>query len=115
MRRDLVANVSHELRTPISALQAVLENLVDGVEPAGPERRCARRWPRPSGSGGSSAQLLDLSRVEAGVVPLRLADVDVTDLLDDAVAQARVDSLRYTVVVEPPDLRVPATPTGSTS
>ena len=31
VRRDLVANVSHELRTPISALQAVLENLVDGV------------------------------------------------------------------------------------
>lgn len=30
-RRDLVANVSHELRTPIAALQAVLENLVDGV------------------------------------------------------------------------------------
>ena len=38
MRRDLVANVSHELRTPITALQAGLENLVDGVEPpdAGP-------------------------------------------------------------------------------
>src|SRR4051794_25767407 len=31
VRCDLVANVSHELRTPITALQAVLENLVDGV------------------------------------------------------------------------------------
>ncbi len=30
-RRDLVANVSHELRTPVSALRALLENLVDGV------------------------------------------------------------------------------------
>ena len=36
MRRDLVANVSHELRTPITALRAVLENLVDGVEPPDP-------------------------------------------------------------------------------
>ena len=36
MRRDLVANVSHELRTPIGALQALLENLVDGVEPVDP-------------------------------------------------------------------------------
>ena len=36
MRRDLVANVSHELRTPIGALQALLENLVDGVEPPDP-------------------------------------------------------------------------------
>jgi signal transduction histidine kinase len=30
-RRELIANVSHELRTPISAVQAVLENIVDGV------------------------------------------------------------------------------------
>src|SRR4029077_1053520 len=36
-RRDLVANVSHELRTPITALQAVLENIVDGVAPPDPE------------------------------------------------------------------------------
>ena len=31
MRNDLIANVSHELRTPVSALQAMLENLADGV------------------------------------------------------------------------------------
>ena len=36
MRRDLVANVSHELRTPLGALQALLENLADGVEPPDP-------------------------------------------------------------------------------
>src|SRR4028119_1298063 len=32
-RRELIANVSHELRTPITAVQAVLENIVDGVTP----------------------------------------------------------------------------------
>ena len=31
MRRDLIANVSHELRTPVSALQALVENMADGV------------------------------------------------------------------------------------
>ena len=31
MRRDMVANVSHELRTPVSALQAMVENMADGV------------------------------------------------------------------------------------
>ena len=30
-RRGLIGNVSHELRTPITALRAVLENIVDGV------------------------------------------------------------------------------------
>ncbi len=32
----LIGNVSHELRTPIAALQAVLENVVDGVEEPDP-------------------------------------------------------------------------------
>jgi signal transduction histidine kinase len=44
--------VSHELRTPITALQAVLENIVDGVadRPATLRPRSAR----PSGSAGWS-------------------------------------------------------------
>ncbi|GAA4727338.1 hypothetical protein GCM10025782_27410 [Pedococcus ginsenosidimutans] len=108
-RRDLVANVSHELRTPISALQAVLENLADGVSQPTPEelRSALAQTER---LGRLIGDLLDLSRVEEGVMPLRLARVEVTELLDDAVAQARVDSLRYTVVVDPPDLEVPADP-----
>ena len=31
MRLDMIANVSHELRTPVSALQAMVENMADGV------------------------------------------------------------------------------------
>jgi methyl-accepting chemotaxis protein len=41
-RRELVANVSHGLRAPISALQAVLENAVDGVaQLPEPQRSCS--------------------------------------------------------------------------
>jgi signal transduction histidine kinase len=36
-RRELIANVSHELRTPITALRAVLENIVDGVAESDPQ------------------------------------------------------------------------------
>jgi HAMP domain-containing protein len=36
-RRRLVADVSHELRTPLTALQALLENLADGVTRPDPE------------------------------------------------------------------------------
>jgi two-component system, OmpR family, sensor histidine kinase BaeS len=106
-RRDLVANVSHELRTPISALQAVLENLADGVSEPGPDelRSALAQTER---LGRLVADLLDLSRVEEGVTPLRVRAVDLADLLDDAVAQARVDSLRYSVVISPPGLTVPA-------
>lgn len=54
-RKELIANVSHELRTPISALRAVLENVVDGVtEPDPPTMRLALE--QPSGSAGWSAR-----------------------------------------------------------
>ncbi|MEO6411874.1 MAG: HAMP domain-containing protein, partial [Pedococcus sp.] len=108
-RRDLVANVSHELRTPISALQAVLENLVDGVSQPGPEelRQALAQTER---LGRLVSDLLDLSRVEEGVTPLRFKEVRLADLLEDAVAQARIEGLRYAVLVRPAALTVPADP-----
>src|SRR5207244_9781059 len=65
VRRDLVANVSHELRTPITALQAKLENLVDGVEDPDPQtfRTMLAQVER---LGRLVTQLLDLSRLESG-------------------------------------------------
>ena len=64
---------SHELRTPISALRATLENLVDGVEPV--ERADARDdcSGRSSGSAALVEQLLELSKLESGAVPLERA------------------------------------------
>lgn len=108
-RRDLVANVSHELRTPISALQAVLENLVDGVSEPGPEelRLALAQTER---LGRLVNDLLDLSRVEEGVTPLRVKEIRLSDFLTEAVAQARVDGLRYAVTVAPETLTVPADP-----
>jgi signal transduction histidine kinase len=108
-RRDLVANVSHELRTPISALQAVLENLVDGVSQPGPEelRQALAQTQR---LGRLVSDLLDLSRVEEGVTPLRVKAVRLVDLLEEAVAQSRIEGLRYAVVVQPGTLTVPADP-----
>ena len=88
-RREMIANVSHELRTPISALQGVLENLVDGVaEPDPATLRTALT--QTERLGRLVTELLDLSRIEAGAQPLRLAILDVADLLADVVAEAEV-------------------------
>ncbi|HEX6675770.1 MAG TPA: DUF4153 domain-containing protein [Actinomycetes bacterium] len=93
-----VANVSHELRTPISALQAELENLVDGIEPADPEtlRTMLRQAER---LGRLVAQLLDLSRLESGAVPLQRRVFQVGPLLEDAAAEARLAAPGITVAV----------------
>ncbi|WP_320068974.1 ATP-binding protein [Micromonospora sp. RTGN7] len=86
-RRELIANVSHELRTPITALRGVLENLVDGVAPTEPAalRTALAQTER---LGHLVADLLDLSRLDAGVVPLRRVWIDVADFLDEAVEHA---------------------------
>ncbi|HSV38584.1 MAG TPA: DUF4153 domain-containing protein [Nocardioidaceae bacterium] len=88
-RRDLVANVSHELRTPVTALHAVLENLADGVGTPSQETLQAAL-----GQTGRLSRLvgdlLDLSRLDAGITELRLEDLPAGQLLTDAVQQARL-------------------------
>ena len=110
-RRRLVADVSHELRTPLSALQVLLENLADGVTPADPatfETALAqvRRLSR------LVAELLDLSRLEAGEVPLARAKVELGPLLRQAAREVAVVGRPVEVVtrVEPADLAVDADP-----
>lgn len=111
IRRDLVANVSHELRTPITALQAVLENLVDGVEPARPEtlRTMLRQVER---LGRLVTQLLDLSRLESGSVPLQRRPFLVREVLEDAAAECRLHAPDVAVEVDvvPDDLTLDADP-----
>jgi signal transduction histidine kinase len=88
-RRELIANVSHELRTPISALQALLENAVDGVSTADPATLRAA-LAQTERLGRLVAELLDLSRLDAGVVPLEREEIDVARFLTAAVREAEV-------------------------
>ncbi len=88
-RRELIANVSHELRTPITALQGLLENVVDGVAQAEPAtlRTALAQTQR---LGRLVTELLDLSRIDAGVTPLHRTPIDVTGFLDRVVREAEV-------------------------
>ncbi|WP_328992671.1 DUF4173 domain-containing protein [Kribbella sp. NBC_01245] len=110
-RRELVANVSHELRTPLTALCAVLENLVDGVaEPDPVALRTA--LDQAERLATLASDLLDLARVDAGEAQLSTEQVPVGELLERAVAEARVTGreVRYDVRVTPSELTVPADP-----
>jgi signal transduction histidine kinase len=84
-QRDLVATVSHELRTPLAGLTAVLENLADGVVPSD-EAHLDAAVAQARRLSDLVSDLLDLSRVDAGVTALGLADVAVGELIDDVVA-----------------------------
>ncbi len=97
-QRDLIGNVSHELRTPIAGLRATLENILDGVtEPTpGVLTIMADRVGRLE---RLVSDLLDLSRLEAGMAPLTTSVVNLRDILDDAVDEcvAANPSARITV------------------
>ncbi|MBO9567543.1 MULTISPECIES: HAMP domain-containing sensor histidine kinase [Cellulomonas] len=112
-RRELVANVSHELRTPVTALQAQLENMVDGVSEPDPAT-LATALAQTERLSRLVSSLLDLSRVEAGAMELRTQDVPLADLLGEAADEASLvgaaKRLRFGVDVEPADLTVPADP-----
>jgi signal transduction histidine kinase len=88
-RRELVANVSHELRTPITALRAVLENIVDGV--AEPDPRTLRTLlAQTERLALLVTELLDLSRIDEGAHELRRSVFGVGRFVDDVVAEAMI-------------------------
>jgi signal transduction histidine kinase len=89
LRRDLVANVSHELKTPISALRAHLENLLDGVERPDPETLQVM-LAQSERLGRLVDQLLDLSRLESGDVPLEPELVELAPLVSQVLSEIEV-------------------------
>ncbi len=102
VRRDLVANVSHELRTPLTSLQATLENLIDGVAPADPKtlQTMLRQVER---LGRLVTQLLDLSRLEAGTVPLDRHPFAIEPLLAHAVREQELTDSGIAIEVDVED------------
>jgi signal transduction histidine kinase len=106
-RRELIANVSHELRTPITALNGVLENLVDGVAKPDPAtlKTALQQTER---LGRLVSELLDLSRIDAGAFPLQMEEFDLELLLEEVAAEAGVMAaatgrgVRFAVDVQPP-------------
>lgn len=113
-RKELVANVSHELRTPISALRAVLENVVDGVSEADPVTM-GTALAQTERLGRLVDHLLDLSRLDNGVVALHAREFEVWPFLSGALRAASVDALgtgargrtdvHLCIDVSPPELR----------
>ena len=88
--RDFLADVSHELRTPIAALRTFNE-LLKGQAGADPEARSEFLE-----SGGQqidrldwlATNLLELSKLDSGLVLLELRPDDLRAAVEDAVEQA---------------------------
>ena len=89
-RRELVANVSHELRTPIAGIRAALENIRDGVVPPSDELLETIHG-RVERLQRLVAELLDLSRLEAGDVTFERRRLSLADVVRGAIDEAQFD------------------------
>jgi signal transduction histidine kinase len=78
--REFVADVSHELRTPIAALRAFTELQDDAVLSEEQRREFLERSREQIARlEWMSTNLLDLSRIDAGIFPMDIHDGDLRD------------------------------------
>jgi signal transduction histidine kinase len=84
--REFVADVSHELRTPIAALRAFTDLQRDGqVDEATRREFLDRSSEQISRLDWMSTNLLDLSRIDAGIFPLDMRPGDLRDPIRSVV------------------------------
>lgn len=113
VRRDFVANVSHELRTPVAVIRANAETLLAGAKDdpvMAPKlidglHRNAERLAR------ILADLLDLSRLDAGQYRLELGSVPVRSVAEQSMTAVEPQAAHRNVTVSieiPPELAVKA-------
>ncbi|MEE8369867.1 MAG: GAF domain-containing sensor histidine kinase, partial [Dehalococcoidia bacterium] len=106
-KSEFLANLSHELRTPLNAILGASELMLDGL--FGPLTDKQKEYTRDIHEGGAHLlslinDVLDLSKVEAGKLELRLSAFDLGPLLESSVAiiRERAAAKSLELKVEPP-------------
>lgn len=85
VRRDFVANVSHELRTPLASIRLLIETLLAGAkdDPDVSVRMLHQVIGEVEALTQLAQELLDLSMIEAGQMPMQLAQVEIHEVIDE--------------------------------
>jgi signal transduction histidine kinase len=90
LKSQFLANMSHEFRTPLNAMLGYTSMLLQGV--AGPVEPPVKRQLGRIESNGRHLltiinEILDISRIEAGRMPLQMATFKVPDLVGEVKAE----------------------------
>jgi signal transduction histidine kinase/PAS domain-containing protein len=90
LKSQFLANMSHEFRTPLNAILGYTSMLQQGV--AGPVDDPIKRHLARVASNGQHLlsiinEILDISRIEAGRMPLQISKFKVADLVGEVIAE----------------------------
>lgn len=96
VRRDFVSNVSHELRTPLASLKALTETLQAGAlsDPPAAQRFLSQMDDEIDNLTQMVQELLELSRIESGKVPLQKKKVTPSEVIEPAVQRMALQAQR---------------------
>ena len=96
VRRDFVSNVSHELRTPLTSLKLITETLSDGAmdDPPAQKRFLKQMETEIDNLTQLVQELLELSRIESGLVPIHINPVHPQEIINEAAERMKVQAER---------------------
>jgi signal transduction histidine kinase len=102
LKSQFLANMSHEFRTPLNAMLGYTSMLLQGV--TGPLDAPVRRQLNRIESNGRHLltiinEILDISRIEAGRMPLQLSTFNITDLIAEVRSELEPIILRSKLTV----------------
>ncbi len=98
LKSEFLASMSHELRTPLNSIIGFADVLLEGIDGELNERMEEDvRLIRSSGEHLREliGDILDMSKIEAGMMDLRREVVDVHDLVEDLKAFVRTQFMTY--------------------
>lgn len=105
-KTDFVAMTGHEIRTPLNAIIGLAESVAESVSPGATAERVKTIHRAGIRLLGVVNDLLDLSRVEAGKLELKLAPVDIAAMVDEVIvlfeSQARQKQLQLERDIQAP-------------
>ncbi|HWQ05430.1 MAG TPA: ATP-binding protein [Longilinea sp.] len=96
VRRDFISNVSHELRTPLASLKALTETVQESAldDPPAAKRFLGRMSVEIDNLAQLVQELLELSKIESGRVPLERALISPRELIQPAAERMRIQAER---------------------
>ena len=85
--RQFTSDAAHELRTPLNAVRLLCQEAMDEPDPGRREALIAEIMERTDGLSRLVAQLLALSRMDAGRVPVEMQEVDASRLIQEVARE----------------------------